>query len=190
MSVAVHLSHYAKPERDGALAVDLAVDGITCGACIGRIESAVKLLPGVIEARLNYTNRRLHVAWTEGALVPARILDALAEHGYRGHPFVPLRAEQEEAAQARKLTPRMAGPGVAAMNVMLLSVSVWSGNVTDITPETRDFFHWASALIALPAAAYAGRPFFASAWREIGAGALNIDVASFLVVCLSSGPWR
>src|SRR3974390_1238597 len=170
MSVAVDLSHYAKPERDGALAFDLAVDGITCGACIGRIENAVEVLPGVIEAQLNYTNRRLHVAWTEGALVPARILDALAEHGYRGHPFVPLRAEQEEAAQARKLTRCMAVAGFAAMNVMLLSVSVWSGNVTDITPETRDFFHWASALIALPAAAYAGRPFFASAWGALRGG--------------------
>ncbi len=46
------------------------------------------------------------------------------------------------------------------MNIMLLSVSVWSGNVTDITPETRDLFHWLSAAIALPAAAYAGQPFF------------------------------
>ena len=39
--------------------------------------------------------------------------------------------------------------------------------VTDITPETRDFFHWLSALIALPAAAYAGQPFFQSAWRAL-----------------------
>ena len=49
------------------------------------------------------------------------------------------------------------------MNIMLLSVSVWSGNVADMTQETRDFFHWLSALIALPAAAYAGQPFFHSA---------------------------
>ena len=74
---------------------------------------------------------------------------------------------RQEAAEARRLTRCLAVAGFAAMNIMLLSVSVWSGNVTDITPETRDFFHWASALIALPAAAYAGRPFFASAWRAL-----------------------
>ena len=87
----------------------------------------------------------------------------------------------------RCLTRCLAVAGFAAMNIMLLSVSVWSGNVTDITPETRDFFHWASALIALPAAAYAGRPFFRSAWRALRAGALNMDVPISLGVMLALG---
>ncbi len=161
------ISLYAKPSGDGTLGMDLAVEGVTCGACINRIESAVRNLPGVTAARLNFTNRRLHVAWSDGALDPARIIETLEENGYRGHPFVPLRAEQEEAAAARRLTRCLAVAGFAAMNVMLLSVSVWSGS--DMTAETRDFFHWVSALIALPAAAYAGRPFFSSAWRALRA---------------------
>jgi Cu2+-exporting ATPase len=161
---------------------------VTCGACIGRIEGAVKLLPGIAEARLNYTNRRLHVAWTKGApLEPARVIETLEAQGYRGHPFVPLRAEEEEAAQARRLTRCLAVAGFAAMNIMLLSVSVWSGNASDMTPETRDFFHWASALIALPAAAYAGRPFFSSAWRALKARSTNMDVPISIGVTLALG---
>ena len=75
----------------------------------------------------------------------------------------------------------------AAMNIMLLSVAVWSGNVSDITPEQRDFFHWLSALIALPAAAYAGRPFFHSAIRAIRARRLNMDVPITVGVLLALG---
>jgi Cu2+-exporting ATPase len=187
MTEALDLSLYAKPLGEGTLGIELAVDGIACGACIGRIENAVKSLPGVREARLNFTNRRLHVAWADGALKPAQILQALEASGYQGHPFVPLRAEQEEAAETRRLTRCLAVAGFAAMNIMLLSVSVWSGNVTDITPETRDFFHWASALIALPAAAYAGQPFFASAWRALRARSLNMDVPISLGVTLALG---
>ena len=97
-----------------------------------------------------------------------------------------MRAEQEEAAEARRLTRCLAVAGFAAMNIMLLSVSVWSGNVTDITPETRDFFHWASALIALPAAAYAGRPFFASAWR----GAARAARSTWTCRSRSASSWR
>jgi Cu2+-exporting ATPase len=187
MTDAVDLSLYAKPSGDGTLGMDLAVEGVACGACITRIEGAVKRLPGVTEARLNFTNRRLHVAWADGALKPAQILQTLEANGYHGHPFVPLHAEREEAAEARRLTRCLAVAGFAAMNIMLLSVSVWSGNVTDITPETRDFFHWASALIALPAAAYAGRPFFASAWRALRSRNLNMDVPISLAVILALG---
>jgi Cu2+-exporting ATPase len=186
-SEAFDLSLYAKPAGNGLLDMELAVDGIACGACIGKIESAVKRLPGVTEARLNYTNRRLHVAWSEGVFKPSQLLTTLEDIGYSGHPFVPLRAEQEEAAEARRLTRCLAVAGFAAMNVMLMSVSVWSGNVTDITPETRDFFHWASALIALPAAAYAGRPFFESAWRGIRTRNLNMNVPISLGVILALG---
>ena len=185
MEEALDLSLFATPAGDGTLGMDLAVDGIACGGCIARIEGAVKRLPGVTEARLNFTNRRLHVAWSDGALAPAQILQTLESIGYHGHPFRPLRAEQEEAAEMRLLTRSLAVAAFAAMNVMLLSVSVWSGNATDITPETRDFFHWASALIALPAAAYAGRPFFKSAWRALRSGALNMDVPISLGVILA-----
>ena len=187
MSDALDLSLYAKPDQDGTVGVDLAIEGITCAACINRIEGAVRQLPGIKDVRLNYTNRRLHVAWEEGAPAPAQILPALESQGYHGHPFVPQRAEQEEAEEARKLTRCLGVAGFAAMNVMLLSVSVWSGNVTDITPETRDFFHWASALIALPAAAYAGRPFFASAWRALKARTTNMDVPISIGVTLALG---
>ncbi|MEJ2377857.1 MAG: heavy metal translocating P-type ATPase [Pseudolabrys sp.] len=183
MSEALDISHYAKPEADGTCGMDLAVEGVHCGACINRIETAVKKLPGITEARLNFTNRRLHVTWAEGALEPARIVETLETIGYRGHPFVPLRAEQEEAAEARRLTRYLAVAGFAAMNVMLLSVSIWSGS--DMTPSTRDFFRWASALIVLPAAVYAGQPFFKSAWRVLKSGALNMDVPISVGVTLA-----
>jgi len=184
---AIDLSHYAKPCGAGTLEMELAVEGVACGGCIARIEGAIRNLPGVIEARLNFTSRRLHVAWREGALEPAQIVATLEATGYRCHPFMPQRAEEEEAATARRLTRFLAVAGFAAMNVMLLSVSVWSGNASDITPETRDFFHWASALIALPAAAYAGQPFFLSALRALKAHSLNMDVPISLGVILALG---
>ena len=50
------------------------------------------------------------------------------------------------------------------MNVMMLSIPVWSGNVSDMIPEQRDFFHWLSALIAL-----AGGGLFGPAVLPLGA---------------------
>jgi Cu2+-exporting ATPase len=52
---------------------------------------------------------------------------------------------------------------------------------------TRLLFHWISALIALPAIAYAGRPFFRSAVGALAARHLNMDVPISLAVVLAAG---
>ena len=43
--------------------MDIVVDGIHCGGCIGRIERSLKALDGVSDARLNFTNKRLTLTW-------------------------------------------------------------------------------------------------------------------------------
>jgi P-type Cu2+ transporter len=187
MTQTADLSFFTRTRRDGTLEMELAVEGIACGGCIARIEGALKRLPGVVDARVNFTNRRLTAAWRRGEATPERIVGALERMGYAAHPFAPRAAETEDELAARELLRCLAVAGFAAMNVMLLSVSVWSGNVTDITPETRDFFHWLSALIAVPAVAYAGRPFFHSAGTALRSLSVNMDVPISLGVILAVG---
>jgi Cu2+-exporting ATPase len=187
MTGAVDLSSFVRRGDDGAARLDLAVDGVDCAACIGEIEAALAQLPGLLRARLNYTNHRLSVEWAEGSLDPASILERLAGIGYRAYPFAANEVEDAEARQARWLLRCVAVAGFAAMNVMLLSVSIWAGEASDITPETRDFFHWLSALVVLPAAAFAGQPFFLSALRALRARALNMDVPISIGITLALG---
>jgi Cu2+-exporting ATPase len=185
MAEARDLTHFIEPLDGGLARMDLAVDGIRCAGCMAKIEADLARVPNVTRARVNLTNRRLALEWKAGALDPARVIDRLAELGFKAYPFSPDRAEADEGEEARFLLRCLAVAAFAAMNIMLLSVSVWSGNATDITPEQRDFFHWLSALIALPAAAYAGRPFFRSAVRALMALSVNMDVPITLGVVLA-----
>ena len=184
MAEALDLALFVQ-HRDGTAHMDLAVEGVACAACIRKIEGSLKQLPGIVDARLNFTNRRLAVDWRDNELAAADVIAALEDIGYPAHPFQPEQAETDEAQHMRWLVRCLAVAGFAAMNIMLLSVSVWSG--TDMPQETRDFFHWLSALIALPAGAYAGQPFFQSAWRAIRARQLNMDVPISLGVLLALG---
>lgn len=186
MSETRDYSHFVTRRGDHA-SIELAVEGVACAGCIAKIERRVKALPGVGEARLNFTTRRLNVGWNVGALDAAAVVAAVEEAGYRAHPFAPQDVQDDDARTARWLMTCLAVAGFSAMNIMLLSVSVWSGNVSDITPETRDLFHWLSALIALPAAAYAGQPFFRSAWNALKHGATNMDVPISIGVILALG---
>jgi Cu2+-exporting ATPase len=81
----------------------------------------------------------------------------------------------------------MAVAGFAAANVMLLSVSVWAGGAEVMGPGTRGLLHWFSALITLPAIAYAGRPFFISAIGALKARRTNMDVPIALAILLAAG---
>ena len=187
MGEIVDFSTFVERKTDGTAHMTLAVEGVGCAGCIRKIESGLNKLPGVVDARLNFTQRRLAVDWRDGEIDAARIVKALEGIGYRAHPFAPERAEADETRQAKWLLKCLAVAGFAAMNVMLLSISVWSGNVSDMTPETRDLFHWLSALIALPAAAYAGQPFFQSALRALRARHTNMDVPITIGVVLALG---
>lgn len=187
MAHTADFSLFTRTRPDGAAEMELAVEGIACGGCIARIENALTRVPGVIEARVNFTNRRLTTAWRAGETAPERIIGELERMGYAAHPFAPRMAESEDARAAGELLRCLAVAGFAAMNIMLLSVSVWSGNATDITPEARDFFHWLSALIAIPAVAYAGRPFFRSAFTALRSFSVNMDVPISLGVILAVG---
>src|SRR5262249_32379464 len=138
-------------------------------------------------AGVTRTARGLAGEGKRGAVDPAALIDRLAELGYRAYPFEPVRAEIVEAEQSRFLLRCLGVAAFATMNVMMLSIPVWSGNVSDMLPEQRDFFHWLSALIALPAATYAGQPFFRSAFRALKAGGVNMDVPISIGVILALG---
>jgi P-type Cu2+ transporter len=187
MTETFDLSRFVERSENGNAHITLAVEGVGCAGCIRKIETGLKKLPGIIDARLNFTQHRLAVDWRDAEIDAARIIETLKTLGYGAYPFAPEIVEADEVRQAKWLLKCLAVAGFAAMNVMLLSISVWSGNVSDMTQETRDLFHWLSALIALPAAAYAGQPFFQSAWRALRVRQLNMDVPITVGVVLALG---
>jgi len=168
----------------GLRQTDLSVPGIHCGSCITTIEKALKALPEVVRARVNLSTRRVSVIWSESidgvhtdpVLLVQTIVDAT---GYDAHLFAD-GAEADDKLQ-RELIRAVAVSGFAATNIMLLSVSVWSG----AEASTRDLFHWISAMIAAPALVYAGRFFYQSAWTAIRHGRTNMDVPIALAITLS-----
>jgi P-type Cu2+ transporter len=180
-------SHYVRDAGSGLSHIDLAVEGVHCAGCMAKIERGLSAMPEVTLARVNLTDRRLALEWKQGALDPGRFIDRLAELGYKAYPFETESAEAREAEQSRFLLRCLGVAAFATMNVMMLSIPVWSGNGSDMIPEQRDFFHWLSALIALPAAAYAGQPFFRSAFAALRTRNVNMDVPISIGVILALG---
>ena len=120
---------------------------------MAKIERGLSALPDVTLARVNLTDRRVALEWKEGGLDPSRFIDRLAELGYKAYPFEKAGAENAEAEQSRFLLRCLGVAAFATMNVMMLSIPVWSGNVSDMLPEQRDFFE------RIERCAFTARPF-------------------------------
>jgi len=166
--------------------LDLAVFGAKCAGCISKIEKAMHGLEGMEEARLNLSTGRLTLGWQPGAVVPRETVARLTALGYRAAPFDPGEMDADHDREGRRLLRALAVAGFAMANIMLLSISVWSG-MAEMGPGMRGLMHWLSALIAIPAALYAGQPFFQSAWGALKNRQANMDVPISLAVFLALG---
>ncbi|SDQ84953.1 cation-translocating P-type ATPase [Pseudovibrio sp. Tun.PSC04-5.I4] len=172
---------------DGKAHMDLAVDGITCAACMYEIERGLQKIDGVEKARVNLSSHRLSVDWDGDKTNPSPIVDLLQKLGYKAYPFDPAQVKSRGDTAGKEILRALAVAGFAAMNIMLLSISIWSGNATDIDPETRSFFHWISAFIALPTVIYSGRIFYRSAYMAVRTRRVNMDVPITIGVLLATG---
>lgn len=166
--------------------LNLMVDNIRCGGCMRKIETALNAVTGVTHARVNMSTRRLVIEWTGDTVDPRSLITLVCDLGFPAAPFDPSTVGERDAVEERRLLTATAVAGFAAANVMLLSVSVWAGYGGEMGTATRTLFHWISALIAIPAVAYAGRPFFHSAARALSKRQLNMDVPISLAIVLAT----
>ncbi|MDO6585379.1 heavy metal translocating P-type ATPase [Salipiger sp. 1_MG-2023] len=161
--------------------VVLSLPTIHCANCMRGVEEALTAHPGVRSARVNLTLKRVAID-ADAGLSAEELIPVVTAAGYEAHELdaSALSATQTDKA-GRDLLMRLAVAGFAMMNVMLLSVSVWSG----ADGPTRDMFHWISAAITLPTIAFSGQVFFRSAWGALKAGRLNMDVPISLAILLA-----
>ncbi len=166
------------PASDAAPTHTLVLPSIHCAGCIRTVEEVLSRQPDIRSARVNLTRRRAAVSGDPGA-DPGPWIRELAAAGIEAHEAT---KDASGIDNGKTLVLPLGVAGFAMMNVMLLSVAVWSG----ASDSTRDFLHWISAAIALPATVYAAQPFFRHAWSALSVGRLNIDVPISLAIILAS----
>lgn len=158
--------------------VILSAPNIHCAACIKKIERTLMALEGVHFARVNLSLKRVSVGTR---LHEQDIVAALAKAGFEAYPLSVEVLQNSTDKTGRDLLWRLGLAGFAMMNVMLLSVAVWSG----AEAATRDLFHLISAAIAFPVVIFSGQPFFSSALTALKGRRLNMDVPISLAILLA-----
>jgi len=161
------------PELGDEREISLLVEGIHCAACVWLIENSLARTKGVVTAGVNLTARRLKLRWDNRLTPLSGIIRGIASVGYKAVPYSLDLARGALKAERKDLLLRMAFAGFSMMNLLWISVSLYSGADKG---EYRSFFHWVGFSIATPTLFYSGYPFLKGAWAGLRRLHLTMDL--------------
>lgn len=177
--------------REGAGAraeASILIGGIHCAACVWLLEKVIGKMPGVLEARVNFSTRRMALAWDADRTTLKEIAAKIASIGYKAEPYDP-SGEAKLAREENGLLIRACVAGFGFLVAMFLSEGLYGGYIWGMEQGYRDFLQWASLIVSFPVVLYAGYPFVTGAWRGLGNGLMTMDLPvalGFLITFLYS----
>lgn len=146
----------------------LILDRIRCPACLWLNEQALRRVPGVLRADINYTTQRALVSWDPGRIRLSDIVGAIRAIGYDAFPYDPQRQSAFDQAARRTALWQLFVAGFGAMQVMMYAFPAYvDEGVGTLSREAEALMRWASLLLTAPVMAFACGPFFSGAWREL-----------------------
>ena len=179
------LDAHAPVVAPGLRSTELYLEGIHCSACVWLVEKLPRVLPGVVEARLDMQRACVKVVWEDEKVdlsSIARTLDSLGYTPHAGRDSVGRKLRQRED---RNLLVRIAIAGAGAGNVMLLAFALYGGSFHGMQHEYSSLFRWMSMGIGLIVLLWPGSMFFRGAWAALRTRTAHLDLP--IAVALGAG---
>ncbi|MDX2145946.1 MAG: heavy metal translocating P-type ATPase [Planctomycetota bacterium] len=180
-------SLYVRVRADGVRHTELLLQGVHCAACVWLVEKLPRIVPGVLEARLDMRRRVVSVAW-DPALPLSTIARALDRLGYPPHPARSAEAARVREREARGRTVDLAVAGACAANAMLLAIALYAGLFDAMDQAYATLFRWTSMVAGVVAIAWPGRVFIRGAIASIRARSPHVDLPVAIGI-VAGGVW-
>ncbi len=161
---AVQKAGYGVPVQS----LELAIDGMTCASCVGRVERALLKVPGVRSAAVNLASERAHVE-VIGTPDPAVLIQAVEAAGYQASA-----GEQQQPAQDAER--RLQRERWAVIAALLLAAPLVLPMFAELFGQHWMLPAWIQFLLATPVQFVLGARFYVAGWKAVRAGAGNMDL--------------
>jgi len=149
---------------------EIGVSGMSCAACVGRVERALGRTPGVVSASANLALEKVTVRYLPASLTPAGLGEAIRQAGYE--PRLPSVADHaDDAADTERADLRRRVRFAAALTLPLFLIAMGKhlpgiGHVMQGVLADRGWM-WIELLLATPVLFHSGRIFYRQGWAEL-----------------------
>ena len=153
---------------------NLLIEGMTCASCVGRVERALKAVPGVAEASVNLGTESAQVK-TLGAVAPGALIAAVKKAGYTARiRSESIRTASHTGDERRDATAKRERAHVVAATLLsfplVLPMLLAPFGVMVMLPG------WAQLLLATPVQFWLGARFYVAGWKALRARTGNMDL--------------
>lgn len=183
-----YATQYVTTLPNGLARTELYLEGLHCASCVWLVERTPLVVPGVVRADLNLRRALAVVEWDPTQVTLSTIATTLHTLGYTPHPFRGVAQSTMRTREDRAMLVRIGVAGAIAINVMLASVALYSGEWNTMDAEYTRFFRWVCLALMIPAFLWPGRVFFAGAWAALRTRALHMDLP--IAIALAAGFMR
>ena len=179
---------YTRAAGISGMETEFLLEGVHCAACVWLVERLGRVVPGVLDCRLNLRQGTARVVWDPETVSLSSVARGLDGLGYPPHP--PRAAARQEIRRAEDRTALidLAVAGFLAGNIMLIAFALYGGMVQGMASEHEHLFRWVSAGLGLVSLAWPGRTFFRGAWAAVRTRSSNLDIPIALALAVG-GLW-
>ncbi len=148
--------------------IELAIGGMTCASCAGRVEQAISKLPGVLKATVNLATEQASVQLLSGAVTAAQLVAAVQRAGYEASVKTGIAPAPGLSTSHREGTHVIAAAILTSPLVVPMLAELAGGHL--MLPA------WMQWLLATPVQFYLGARFYRAGWNALRNGAGNMDL--------------
>jgi Cu2+-exporting ATPase len=163
----------------------VVVDGMHCAACALTVEETVGRIPGVESVEVNAASHRARIVWSSAAVKPSRWFAASAAAGYPLVPAGDLSVRARRSREARLALWRWLVAGFCMMQVMMYAYPAYIAQPGDMSADAAQLLRWACWVLTLPVMLFSCGPFFRSAWRDLRARRVGMDLPVSLGIAIA-----
>ncbi len=161
------------PDHSTVVPRRLAITGMSCAGCVAAVETALRSVPGVAQASVNFAERTAQV---RGDVSTATLIHAVQQAGYDAAELRDAAAEAErdaaEQARYRRLARNAMAAGALAAPLMIAEMAGW---LPALAHPAGQGFWIIAGLLTLAVMIYSGGHFFSAAWRQFRRHNANMD---------------
>ena len=176
---------YVTRTVEGLSRTELYLEGVHCASCVWLVERMPLLQNGVVRAELDVRRSLAVVEWDAETTPLSAIARALDLLGYPPHPYRGVARADMRRREDRAMLVRIGIAGAIAINVMLLALALYSGELNGMESRFTTFFRWMSFAVTVPAFIWPGRVFFTGAWASLRTKSLHMDLP--IAIALAAG---